>query len=305
MAIYLKKFENHTEYETYTASTEFITPNVSLCEQENEVHYSPYIAPPCNIITYTASAILPEGGATQYYKKPGYNPAAFGVTLVSHTFENGAGTFEFDGDVTTIGNDAFYQCSGLTSIDIPNSVTTIGNDAFTGCFGLTSIDIPNGVTDINDHAFLNCYSLTSITIPNSVTTIGYYAFSSCSGLTSIDIPNSVTSIGAAAFQSCIGLTSITIPSGVTSISGSVFESCSSLTSITIPNSVTSIGLAAFSSCSGLTSITVEATTPPTLGHANAFSNTNDCPIYVPSGSVEAYKSASGWSDYANRIQATP
>ncbi len=160
--------------------------------------------------------------------------------------------------VTSIGNYAFSDCRGLTSIIIPNSVTSIGNYAFDECIGLTSITIPNSVTSIGDAAFSNCRGLTSIIIPNSVTSIGNYAFDECIGLTSITIPNSVTSIGNWAFKDCSGLTSITIPNSVTSIGNYAFDECIGLTSIIIPNSVTSIGDAAFSNCSGLTSIIIES-----------------------------------------------
>ena len=97
--------------------------------------------------------------------------------------------------VTSIGGEAFRQCSYLTSVTIPNSVTSIGDDAFRECSGLTSITIPNSVTSIGDDVFSYCSGLTSVTIPNSVTSIGNYAFVRCSGLTSVTIPNSVTSIG--------------------------------------------------------------------------------------------------------------
>ena len=147
--------------------------------------------------------------------------------------------------VTSIGDMAFYDCKGLTSIVIPNSVTSIGVGAFYNCSGLTSITIPNSVTSIGYYVFYDCKGLTSIVIPNSVTSIGEYAFADCSGLTSIEIPNSVTSIGNSAFIFCSGLTSIEIPNSVTSIGNYAFSSCSGLTSITIPNSVTSIGYDAF------------------------------------------------------------
>ena len=158
--------------------------------------------------------------------------------------------------VTSIGESAFSSCSSLTSITIPNSVTSIGESAFSSCDALTSVTIPNSVTSIGSYAFTDCSGLTSITIPNSVTSIGDHAFYWCKSLTSITIPNSVTSIGDDAFAYCSGLTSVTIPNSVTSIGVQAFYECYSLTSITIPNSVTSIGDYAFSGCSGLTSITI-------------------------------------------------
>ena len=164
--------------------------------------------------------------------------------------------FPYFTNLIFIDRSAFWGCSGLTSITIPNSVTSIGSSAFSGCSSLTSIIIPNSVTRIGDYAFSGCSSLTSIIIPNSVTRIGDYAFHGCSGLTSITIPNSVTSIGSSAFQVCSSLTSITIPNSVTSIGQMTFSGCSGLTSVTIGNSVTSIGHDAFSYCNGLTSITI-------------------------------------------------
>ena len=187
--------------------------------------------------------------------------------------------------VTSIGDWAFNNCYGLTSIEIPNSVTSIGNSAFSDCYGLTSIEIPNSVTSIGYRAFYDCtglknftfgdnpqltsigdyafaysqhcYSgLTSIEIPNSVTSIGDYAFS-VSHIGSIEISNSVTSIGYAAFYDCAGLTSITFGDNpqLTSIGDYTFY-CTSLRSIEIPNSVTSIGDYAFYDCNDLTSIEI-------------------------------------------------
>ena len=157
--------------------------------------------------------------------------------------------------VTSIGNYAFYPCTSLTSIEIPNSVTSIGELAFGYCTSLTSIQIPNSVTSIGDYTFSNCSSLTSIKIPNSVTSIGESAFRGCESLTSIEIPNSVTSIGEGAFSSC-NLTSVEIGNSVTSIGDYAFSNCSSLTSVIIGNSVTSIGNSAFAYCSSLTSIVI-------------------------------------------------
>ena len=165
-------------------------------------------------------------------------------------------SYTIPNSVTSIGDGAFEDCTGLTSITIPDSVTSIGDSTFEDCTGLTSITIPNSVTSIGCWAFWGCTGLTSITIPNSVTSIGSWTFKDCRSLTSITIPNSVTSIGCEAFYHCTGLTSITIGNGVTSIEGWAFDGCTGLTSITIPNSVTSIGSYAFSGCTGLTSITI-------------------------------------------------
>ena len=158
-------------------------------------------------------------------------------------------------DATSIGSFAFSDCSGLTSINIPEGVKSIGWGAFNNCSGLTSINIPGSVTSIDDDAFNGCSGLTSINIPESVTSIGSRAFAH-SGLTSIEIPDSVTWIGSDAFYECRGLTSINIPESVTSIGKSTFAYCSALTSINIPESVTSIGSDVFNGCSSLLSLTI-------------------------------------------------
>ena len=110
--------------------------------------------------------------------------------------------------VRSIGYQAFYDCSSLTSINIPESVTSIGFCAFYGCSSLTSINIPESVTSIEGGAFSGCSSLTSINIPESVTSISNWAFSGCSSLSSINIPESVISISESAFNGCSSLTSV-------------------------------------------------------------------------------------------------
>jgi hypothetical protein len=191
--------------------------------------------------------------------------------------------------VTRIGGSAFYNCSSLTSVEIPNSVTSIYYNAFSGCSGLRSVTIGNSVTSIGSSAFTNCSGLTSVTIPNSVTSIDYNAFYGCSGLTSVTIGNSVKSIGNDVFYGCsdlkyisinsgntkydsrnncnaiidtssntliVGCKNTIIPNSVTSIGNNAFRGCSGLQSMTIPNSVTSIGNSAFQGCSSLTSVTI-------------------------------------------------
>ena len=158
--------------------------------------------------------------------------------------------------VTSLGDYAFFGCSSLTSVTIPESVTSIRNYAFYNCSSLTSVTIPEGVTSIGSYAFYNCSGLTSVTIPNGVKTIGALAFYNCSGLTSVTIPNGVKTIGASVFRNCTSLTSVTIPSSVTSIGDSAFSGCSGLISVTIPSSVTSIGYEAFWGCARLASVTI-------------------------------------------------
>ena len=223
---------------------------------------------------------------------------------VSSQYSGTVVSAEIGNCVTTIGNGTFCRCTSLTSITIPNNVTSINGDAFSGCTSLTSITIPSGVTTIGGYAFSKCSGLTSVTIPSGVTYIGSGAFYGCASLTSIDIPSGVTYIGQNVFYKCSGLTSVTIGSGVTSIGENTFANCSNLRQIDIPSGVTSIGSYAFENCTSLTSVTVNAITPPRL-YINAFLNTNNCPIYVPSASVSAYKSASVWSNYASRITALP
>ena len=165
----------------------------------------------------------------------------------------------YNGQGYEIYECAFYNCSGLTSVTIPDSVTSIGDQAFQDCSGLTSITIPDSVTSIGDYAFMNCSGLTSITIGSNVKSIGWGAFGGCIGLTSVTIPNSVKDIGWSAFVGCSGLTSVTIGNGVTSIGDSAFSDCSDLTSVTMGSGVTSIGYSALDGCSKLKRIDFNGT----------------------------------------------
>ena len=200
--------------------------------------------------------------------------------------------------VTTIGDFAFHGCTDMTHITIPDSVTTICDYAFRRCIGLTSIIIPDSVTFIGSNAFGECEELTSVILSNSLTSIGEYAFD-CTALTAITIPNSVTSIENGAFMYCPGLTSVTIPNSVISIGGSAFEYCSGLTNVVIGKSVAKIGEQAFRRCSNLAKVVNLNSTPQELVYDEFDGIADDAVLYVPAGSVDAYKAAAGWSVFSD------
>ena len=260
------------------------------------------------------------------------------IETATNTLIAGCQNTVISNSVTSIGDEAFYYCSGLTSITIPNSVTNIGRQPFEYCSGLTSIIvetgnttydsrnncnaiietasntrivgcqntvIPNSVTNIGNSAFLGCRGLTSITIPGCVTSIGNYAFAFCSGLTSVTIPNSVTQMGFGAFSYCSGLTSVTIPNSMTSISQFAFFSCSGLTSVTIGSGVRYIGYTTFSHCSSLTDVYCYAENVPNTD-SDAFKNSpvGSATLHVPEGSLQEYKTSSPWRGFGTIVGLT-
>ena len=200
-------------------------------------------------------------------------------SLTSITVDANNSVYHSDGNciIHTATNTLKVGC--MNSV-IPDYVTAIADEAFPECSRLTSITIPDGVTSIGEYAFWSCENLTSITIPDSVTSIGEKAFSYCSSLTSITIPDSVTSIDDGTFLYCSNLTSITIPNGVTSIGDKAFYGCDRLTSITIPDSVNSIGDKAFFSCDRLTSITVGA-------NNSVYHSEGNCLIHTATNTLKA------------------
>lgn len=217
--------------------------------------------------------------------------------------------------VTEIGAHVFYECSNLRSVSIPQTVTAIGKEAFFFCRKLTSVNIPDSVTTIGDYAFADCSELTSITIPQGVTTISSAAFSSCSNLTSISIPDSVTSIGNYAFGDCYALQNISLPEALRTIGKYAFEGCLGLTSITIPAKVTSIGNYCFNRCQNLTSFYLLNPVPfymdsYGLGVFLAFtwemwSYQPEFSIFVPCGTLNQYKTTTGWNNFLYQLQYEP
>ena len=260
-------------------------------------------------LTVTGSASIPGNGTSSYLLYASNNTKYAYLNTVQRV-EIGAnmsiGDYAFNNCcsltsvslpsmVTSIGGGAFQNCYSLTFVSIPSGNTSIGSYMFGTCFSLTSVSIPSGVTSIGDYAFQTCGSLNSLSIPSGVTSIGSYAFQSCYSLPSLSIPSIVTSIGGYAFQNCKSLTSLSIPSGVTSIGSYAFTNCYTLTSLSIPSGVTSIGNSTFNGCYALVFIKFEPTTPPTVLASSAFTNVpTDCIIYVPTGTLNDYKTATNY-----------
>jgi hypothetical protein len=188
--------------------------------------------------------------------------------------------------VARIGDNAFFYCTTMGSVTIPDSVTSIGNGAFNYCFALANVTMANSVTNIGNGTFTYCISLKSIVIPNSVTSIGDDVFGECSSLTSVTIPNSVTSIGSDAFARCSSLAEVIIPDSVTNIGDYTFDECYNLTSIRFPKSVTSMGMGVFYECSSLNEIFFYGDAPGSVG-ASLFN-------YTPSVTVYYLPGTTGW-----------
>ena len=167
-------------------------------------------------------------------------------------------TLEIPTSVTSIGNNAFYGCSGLTTLNLPSNVTSIGDRAFGGCSNLTSVDLPSSITKMGDFVFCYCEKLSNVNLPSDITTISTGAFGGCSSLQNINLPSGVTTIGDNAFSDCSNLTNVTLPSALASIGDYAFRGCSNLTNVILPSAFTAIGNVAFSGCSNLANVTLSS-----------------------------------------------
>lgn len=267
---------------------------------------------------FKGAVYVPCGSVNEY--KRAFEAAAWYNLLDKVTCEESTFRIRYtmsDGLKTALPCNDGYVGSGDTKDFLDDNVVNIEfsectksiDTQFSGFTSLhdVSLTIPNA--NICRHAFEGTSGITSLTIGSGctfeITNATEYTFASMPDLRRVTLEEGLT-LGAVdgMFADCTSLSSITIPNSIATIPRLMFNGCTSLTSMTIPNSITSIGENAFYFCSGLTSVTVLATTPPTLGYS-VFDSTNDCPIYVPSASVETYKTASRWSSYASRIQPIP
>ena len=190
----------------------------------------------------------------------------------SRVYSNCVQSVRIGAGCTSIGDYSFYYCASLAYVTIPNSVTSVGANIFNGCYAISHVTIPSGITSIGNSLFYNCYSLASFSIPSSVTSMGTSIFYYCYALPCANLPSGITSIGNSAFYNCYALASITIPSGVTDIATKAFQNCY-----------------------GLGSIHFKGSTPPSVAASDAFTNVpTDCKIYVPTGKLSAYTSASNY-----------
>lgn len=212
----------------------------------------------------------------------------------------------FNYPVTAVQGGAFYNCTNLISVTLPDSIESIGDGAFNNCTSLLSVNIPNSITSISQTTFKYCSSLTSINLPNSITMIGSFAFSGCTSLVNISFSNSLTFIDWYAFEGCTSITQIVIPNLVNTIRTGAFMNCTSLNSVRIPNSVTYIGDNVFYNCSSLRTVICENTNPAniTMGTnvfygvpKNRMSTSSVCELHVPEESINLYSNANQWQDF--------
>ena len=213
---------------------------------------------------------------------------------------------EIPSSVTSIGASAFNGCTSLAAVTLPEGLQSIGVAAFWNCSALTSIDIPASVTSIGKSTFDGCTSLAAATLPEGLQSIGEYAFQNCSALTSIKIPGTVKTVGLYSFQDCSGLVSLELAEGVETLESYAFRGCSALTQVTLPASLTEVGIGVFGGHGPSIVFTSLATTPPPHNDGSPLGEVDGVTLYVPQGSLNAYKAAFGWKSYLNifAIQAT-
>ena len=255
-----------------------------------------------NAGNYTISLTV-SSGCTLRLGQSAQSSALFGKTSNEYKcFPNVLKKVELGTNIVSTNNYAFYYCMSLKYITIPQNITSVGNYAFSYCYSLKTVISPNATTSLGEYAFSYDYSLDTVSLSKSITSIGQYQFNNASTLNKISYPNSITTIPNQGLYNCSSVKHITIPNGITTINASAFNNCYGLTSVTIPSSVTEIKGYAFGNCYCVYEYHIRPTTPPTLAATSVFSSIpSNCVMYVPIASLDTYKTASIWSNYASKM----
>ena len=314
--------------EEFFAGTQSASAALTISDGNSSVtsEYVPMIAQevdmyqlsvPANQIWYTST----DGNVVEPFNKDG-----FGAHIVSNTYKNGVGTIVFDAHVTSVSDSAYYDATTelgaetLKSIDLPEGVTTIGEYAFYKCTNLVNINIPSSTVLIKDVAFAGTNSLTDVYTTNlsDYCRIKFGSGTACplntdaylningSRLTEFIVPEDITIVRFSAFYHNSNITNIVMHDNVTAIGGRAFQGCSNVESVTLGSGIKEIYYDVFARCPNLKTVYCKAATPPLAnpesdGWKSFNSNATGRLIYVPTASVDAYKAADGWSDYADSI----
>lgn len=308
---YVKTYQNHSEYEDYIASNDFILPNVTHCIDRDDIHYNPSnvdlrvickynvtsTSTPTQIITSSTSlstipfSAMEIDGVAQSGVSKTYTFDTTGEHTVKYTLKT---------NTTTIPRYCFYGCESLTSISIPDNVTTVEQNSLKLCPNLETLKIGKNVETFDVSAVVGlgngmCNNFTYIFVDKDNS--HYDSREGCSaiinsttnqlilGCNNSTIPSTVTSIGEFAFKGCDGLVNITIPNGVTTIGREAFYHCVNLRNVTLPNTLTTIGASVFNGCESLVSIIIPSSVT-SIGN-NAFNECSSLASLTISSGVES------------------